>query len=97
MTSGASSSQNDLENGSKSAEGEKLAFPAEDTWMITSFKKNALAWIVKAIKSDWSPAIRDGTERFMNVCVVVYSAGYVSGKWVHHLNDRFTRFALRRG
>lgn len=96
MTSGASSSQNDLETGFKLAEEEKLAFPAEDTWMITNFRRNAFAWIVRAIKSDWSPAIRDGTERFMNVCAVVYSAGYVSGKWVHRLNDRFTRFALRR-
>ena len=38
--------------------------------------------------ADWAPRIEAIARQFAKICTVVYVAGYISGAWLHRLNDR---------
>ena len=40
------------------------------------------------ITTDWAPHIERNVRQFAQVCTVVYVAGYISGAWLHRLNDQ---------
>ena len=40
------------------------------------------------LTTDWAPHIEAIARQFAQVCVAVYVAGYITGAWVHQLNDQ---------
>ena len=40
------------------------------------------------LTTDWAPHIEAITRRLAQVCAVVYCLGYVTGAWLHRLNDQ---------
>ena len=39
------------------------------------------------LTADWAPHAESLARRLAQVCVVVYVAGYMTGAWIHRLND----------
>jgi predicted DNA-binding protein (UPF0251 family) len=40
------------------------------------------------LTTDWAPHAEAIARRLAQVCTVVYVAGYISGAWLHRLNDQ---------
>ena len=40
------------------------------------------------LTTDWAPHAEAIARRLAQVCTVVYVAGYITGAWLHHLNDQ---------
>lgn len=40
------------------------------------------------VTTDWAPHIEQAARRIAQVCAVVYVAGYMTGAWLHRLNDQ---------
>ena len=39
------------------------------------------------LTADWAPVIEAAVRRLAQLCTVVYVAGYMTGAWLHRLND----------
>ena len=39
------------------------------------------------LTADWAPVIEAAIRRLAQLCTVVYVAGYMTGEWIHRLND----------
>jgi hypothetical protein len=40
------------------------------------------------ITTDWAPHVEAAVRRLAAICAAVYVAGYLSGAWLHRLNDQ---------
>jgi DNA-directed RNA polymerase specialized sigma24 family protein len=40
------------------------------------------------LTTDWAPHAEAIARRLAQICTVVYVAGYITGAWIHRLNDR---------
>ena len=40
------------------------------------------------LTTDWAPHIEVAVRRLAAICAAVYTAGYITGAWVHRLNDQ---------
>lgn len=40
------------------------------------------------LTTDWAPHIELAVRQFAQVCAAVYVAGYITGAWIHRLNDQ---------
>ena len=40
------------------------------------------------LTTDWAPHIEAAVRRFAAICAAVYTVGYITGAWVHRLNDQ---------
>jgi hypothetical protein len=47
------------------------------------------------LTTDWAPHAEALARRLAQVCAVVYVAGYVTGAWLHRLNDSITALLVR--
>ena len=43
--------------------------------------------IASIIRADWGPALHQGARNVAAVLAAVYTAGFIFGAWIHHLND----------
>jgi hypothetical protein len=73
--------------------GELHSLPAPILTLLSLYEK-CLDYAKAAIKSDWSPWMRDIAGVFACASVAVYVAGYTCGYWVHRLNDRISAWPL---
>ena len=87
MTS-VSSSKNDSTLGSRSAEKDKSPSPEENILNLRKLRESFQGLIRRAIKSDWSPALRETVGFLSCMCVLVFVAGHTSGSWVYRMKDR---------
>ena len=39
------------------------------------------------LTADWAPVIEAAVRRLAQLCTIVYVAGYMTGAWLHRLND----------
>ena len=40
------------------------------------------------LTTDWAPHAEAIARRLAQICTIVYVAGYITGAWIHRLNDR---------
>jgi hypothetical protein len=48
------------------------------------------------ITTDWAPHIEAAVRSIAAIAAFVYTAGYVTGAWIHRLNDRLAALLVRR-
>lgn len=87
MTS-ASSSKNDSTLGSRSAEKDKSPSPEENILNLRKLRESFQGLIRRALRSDWSPALRETVGFLSCMCVLAFVAGHTSGSWVHRIKGR---------
>jgi hypothetical protein len=52
--------------------------------------------ITRVYRADWAPHIEQAARALATAAAFVYTAGYVSGRWLHNLNDRLALWVAGR-
>ncbi len=51
---------------------------------------------IHVARTDWAPYIEQAVRAIATAAAFVYTAGYVSGRWLHNLNDRLALWVAGR-
>jgi len=52
--------------------------------------------ITRVYRADWAPHIEQAARAIATAAAFVYVCGYVSGRWLHRLNDRLSALLVRK-
>ena len=52
--------------------------------------------ILRVYRADWAPHIEQVARAIATAAAFVYVCGYVSGRWLHRLNDRLSALLVRQ-
>ncbi len=51
---------------------------------------------IHVARTDWAPYIEAAVRALATAAAFVYTCGYVSGRWLHNLNDRLAALLVRQ-
>jgi hypothetical protein len=52
--------------------------------------------ITRVYRADWAPHIEQAARAIATAAAFVYVCGYVTGRWLHRLNDRLSALLVRK-
>ncbi len=51
---------------------------------------------IHVARTDWAPYIEQAVRAIATAAAFVYACGYVTGRWIHRLNDRLSALLVRK-